>query len=65
MRLYDEEAVMKKMGLDFHVLNSGCCGMAGSFGFEAGQIRGLNGKCGERALFPAVRNAGTLDHRDG
>ncbi len=31
MRLYDDEAVMKKMGLDFQMLNAGCCGMAGSF----------------------------------
>ncbi len=34
MRLYDDEAVMKKMGLDFELLDSGCCGMAGSFGYE-------------------------------
>ena len=35
MRLHNEEAVMNKMGLDFEVLNSGCCGMAGAFGYEA------------------------------
>jgi Fe-S oxidoreductase len=28
MRMDDEEAVLKKLGLDFHVLDSGCCGMA-------------------------------------
>jgi Fe-S oxidoreductase len=57
MRLYDEEAVMKKMGLDFEVLNSGCCGMAGSFGYEADKY-GVSLQCGERALLPAVRRAG-------
>jgi len=66
MRLYDEEAVMKKMGLDFEVLNSGCCGMAGSFGFEADKYD-VSLQCGERALFPAVRKAGlsTLVMADG
>ncbi len=57
MRLNDEEAVMKKMGLDFEMLNSGCCGMAGSFGFEADKYD-VSIKCGERVLFPAVRKAG-------
>ena len=57
MRLEDEEAVMRKMGLDYEVLNSGCCGMAGSFGYEEDKYD-VSMKCGERALFPAVRNAG-------
>ena len=66
MRLYDDEAVMKKMGLDFELLNTGCCGMAGSFGFENDKYE-VSQKCGERALFPAVRNAGlsTLVMADG
>ncbi len=54
MRLYDDEAVMKKMGLDFEMLNTGCCGMAGSFGFEEDKYE-FSLQCGERALFPAVR----------
>jgi len=56
MRLNDEEAVMKKMGLDFEVLPSGCCGMAGSFGYEADKYD-VSIQCGERALLPAVRKA--------
>jgi FAD/FMN-containing dehydrogenase/Fe-S oxidoreductase len=56
MRLHDEEAVMQKMGLDAQVLNSGCCGMAGSFGYEAGKYD-VSIQCGERALLPAVRKA--------
>ncbi|HZU27930.1 MAG TPA: FAD-linked oxidase C-terminal domain-containing protein [Bryobacteraceae bacterium] len=29
-----EMGVLKKMGADAHLLDDGCCGMAGSFGFE-------------------------------
>ena len=57
MRMYDEETVMKKMGLDFELLDSGCCGMAGSFGYEADKYD-VSIACGERALLPAVRKAG-------
>ncbi len=57
MRLTEEEAVMKKMGLDFQVLESGCCGMAGSFGYEADKYD-VSLQCGERVLFPGVRKAG-------
>ena len=66
MRLYDDEAVIKKMGLDFQLLNAGCCGMAGSFGFEEDKYD-VSLKCGERALFPAVRKTGlsTLVMADG
>ncbi len=35
---------------------SGCCGMAGSFGYEK-EHRDLSMKIGEMVLFPAVRNA--------
>jgi Fe-S oxidoreductase len=57
MRLHDEEAVMNRIGLDFEVLESGCCGMAGAFGYEADKYE-VSVKCGERALLPAVRRAG-------
>ena len=32
--LDDDIAVLKETGLDFTVLDAGCCGMAGAFGFE-------------------------------
>ena len=51
-----EEAVLKKLGLDFEILDSGCCGMAGAFGFEKDHYD-VSIKCGERVLLPAVRNA--------
>ena len=50
MRLKEEESVMKKMGLDFQLLESGCCGMAGSFGYEKDKYE-VSLQCGERALF--------------
>ena len=38
------------------MLDSGCCGMAGSFGFESDKYD-LSVKVGERVLLPAVRSA--------
>jgi hypothetical protein len=38
------------------VLDSGCCGLAGNFGFEDGHYE-VSQACGERALLPAVREA--------
>jgi FAD/FMN-containing dehydrogenase/Fe-S oxidoreductase len=57
MRIDDDEAVFEKMGLDYEVLDSGCCGMAGAFGFERGDHYDVSVKCGERVLLPAVRAA--------
>ncbi|MQA92083.1 MAG: FAD-binding protein [Gemmatimonas sp.] len=44
-------------GLEFEILDSGCCGMAGSFGYEEGHFE-VSRAAGERVLFPAVRRAG-------
>jgi Fe-S oxidoreductase len=52
----DEVAVLKKLGLDFSAPWAGCCGMAGSFGFEAAH-HVIAMKIGEQALLPAVRQA--------
>ena len=51
-----EAQVLSKLGLDYHVLDSGCCGMAGSFGFEAGHYD-VSLAVGEHELLPAVRQA--------
>ncbi len=61
-----EHELLKRTGLDFEVLDSGCCGMAGSFGFEAEKYE-VSVKIGERVLLPAVRNAApdTLIIADG
>jgi Fe-S oxidoreductase len=51
---------LRKMELDVHEPDTGCCGMAGSFGFEAGKYE-VSMKCGERALLPAVRACAPQD----
>ena len=51
-----ERELYGKMGLDYEVLDSGCCGLAGSWGFEEDKYD-LSMKIGERRLFPAARNA--------
>jgi Fe-S oxidoreductase len=58
---------LERLGLDVEVLNSGCCGMAGSFGFEAGDHYGVSVKEGERVLLPRIREApaGTVLVADG
>jgi FAD/FMN-containing dehydrogenase/Fe-S oxidoreductase len=67
MKLDAEEALMRAIGLDYAVLPAGCCGMAGSFGFEAGDRYDVSIQAGERALLPAVRDAAddTLVIADG
>jgi Fe-S oxidoreductase len=59
--------VLERLGLDLEVLDSGCCGLAGSFGYEAGEPYEVSVKAGERVLLPAVRDAAedTLIVTDG
>ncbi len=57
MRMEATERVLQQLGLDFEVVPSGCCGMAGSFGFEEGEHYDVSIKAGERVLLPAVRRA--------
>jgi FAD/FMN-containing dehydrogenase/Fe-S oxidoreductase len=57
LRFNDETALLGKLGLDLTVLDSGCCGMAGAFGFEKGEHYDVSIKCGERVLLPKVRAA--------
>jgi FAD/FMN-containing dehydrogenase/Fe-S oxidoreductase len=56
MRMTDEEAVLRKMGIDFQMPAPGCCGMAGSFGFERDKYE-TSIAIGELELLPAVRKA--------
>ena len=51
-----DRALLEAMGLDVERLNSGCCGVAGNFGFEPGHPA-VSKAAGERVLFPAVREA--------
>jgi len=57
MKMDHEKSVLKKMQLDHQMLDSGCCGMAGYFGYEKGEHYDVSIKAGERVLLPAVRKA--------
>ncbi|CAN5439482.1 FAD-binding and (Fe-S)-binding domain-containing protein [soil metagenome] len=50
-------ALLAKMGARATHLDSGCCGMAGSFGFSPEHVQ-ISKDVGERVLLPAVRAAG-------
>jgi FAD/FMN-containing dehydrogenase/Fe-S oxidoreductase len=63
----DDVALLQKLGLDFRLLDAGCCGMAGAFGFERGRRHEVSTRCAERVLAPEVRgaDADTLVLADG
>jgi FAD/FMN-containing dehydrogenase/Fe-S oxidoreductase len=50
-------ALLKQAGYQVEMIETTCCGMAGSFGYEA-EHYDLSMKLGELSLFPAVRAAG-------
>jgi Fe-S oxidoreductase len=56
MKFEAEEQLLRGMGLDLEHPDSGCCGMAGAFGFEAKHYE-LSMRAGERVLLPKVREA--------
>ncbi|HLK40185.1 MAG TPA: FAD-binding and (Fe-S)-binding domain-containing protein, partial [Polyangiaceae bacterium] len=58
MKLDPERRVLEQMGLEVEVLESGCCGMAGSFGYEKDKVS-VSLAAGERVLLPRVRGADT------
>jgi Fe-S oxidoreductase len=51
-----DQAVLRAMGLTVHVLDAGCCGLAGSFGFDA-RHEPVSRKIGEDLWLPKVRAA--------
>jgi len=58
MKMTAEEAVLRRMGIDFTAPAPGCCGMAGAFGFEKEKYE-VSKAIGELELLPAVRKAPT------
>ena len=66
MKMTDEEALLRRMGAEVNLLDSGCCGMAGAFGFEKDKFE-ISQAIGERVLLPAVRqqSSETLIVADG
>ena len=56
MKMTAQESLLQKMKVDYEMLAAGCCGMAGSFGFEHEKYD-VSVAIGELELLPAVRNA--------
>ena len=56
MKMREERAVLDKMGLEYEMPDTGCCGMAGAFGFEKDHYD-VSMACGERVLLPEMRAA--------
>jgi Fe-S oxidoreductase len=61
-----EVELLQKMGVEVETLEAGCCGLAGSWGFEAAHHE-VSMKCGEQGLLPKVRelDAETIVVADG
>ncbi|MFL5871284.1 MAG: FAD-binding and (Fe-S)-binding domain-containing protein, partial [Solirubrobacterales bacterium] len=61
-----DRELIERIGIDADFLDSGCCGMAGSFGFERSHYD-ISVAIGERRLLPAARDAAndTLVIADG
>jgi Fe-S oxidoreductase len=57
MSMDADRTLLGKLGLDFKILDAGCCGMAGAFGFEA-EHHEVSLAIAGQALLPAVHAAG-------
>ena len=51
-----DRTLMAKAGIAADIPDSGCCGLAGNFGFERGHYE-VSQQVGERVLLPTVRDA--------
>jgi Fe-S oxidoreductase len=51
-----EQSVLDRMSVDYEIMKSGCCGMAGSFGFERDKYD-ISITVAERAMLPKIRKA--------
>jgi Fe-S oxidoreductase len=56
MKMTAEESLLSRLGVQFQSPAPGCCGMAGSFGFEHDKYK-VSAAIGELELLPAVRQA--------
>ncbi len=50
----NSKAILEHLGLKVKILDSGCCGMAGSFGYEKNKVE-LSLEIGAQRLFPAIK----------
>lgn len=56
MKMNDERSLLRRSGAEVESPDTGCCGMAGPFGFEKEKFA-VAQAVGERVLLPAVRKA--------
>jgi Fe-S oxidoreductase len=49
-----DRAVLDRLGLDYQILETGCCGMAGSFGYHAGEHYDVSVAVAEHSLLPKL-----------
>ena len=49
--------MLRSFGFDVNVIDTGCCGMAGTFGYDA-EHYDLSMQVGELKLFPQIRELG-------
>jgi FAD/FMN-containing dehydrogenase/Fe-S oxidoreductase len=50
-----DRTLLDRLGVDYEVLDTGCCGMAGSFGYHAGERYDVSVAVAEHRLLPALR----------
>lgn len=53
---YEEITLLRRCGYEVELVDAGCCGMGGTFGFEAGHYD-LSQRIGALKLFPAIDEA--------
>ncbi|MET7479144.1 FAD-binding and (Fe-S)-binding domain-containing protein [Streptomyces sp. NPDC005648] len=61
-----DQELLRRAGVEVERLESGCCGLAGNFGFERGHLE-VSEACAERVLLPRLReeDASTVLLADG
>lgn len=52
-----ERALLERAGYEVEILDAGCCGLAGSFGFTAGEHARLSRQIAEQTWLPRLRAA--------
>lgn len=57
-------AMLREFGFEVDVLDTGCCGMAGTFGYDA-EHYDLSMRVGELKLFPALREFANENQKSG
>jgi len=62
-----DRKLLDLLGLDYEILDTGCCGMAGSFGYHAGEQYDVSVKVAEHSLLPKLEETpeSTLVVADG